>query len=711
MHATVANHGRQLAFTWLNHQHLQCAVSTQHIKNFREALDAQYHCMLSHTWTCVRHAITYTQSEIRLDHFCGFIDGRLTIQPKTAWVINVRPNMHIDFLNFNLYSNHWYCDYEYLKITGTTKNSTFCGSRLPWVHDASDSTIKITFFTKRLGSENYWLEFQYYGAYVPDYHHDDVFLTPSSAKHMHLLYFKQHTFESIHIISDQRLNILHFEAVNVCSRQQVVCYDGPGPKSPVLLFRYNQSQLMKCQSSTFQMVCILSRPDPKCDKLLYLHYYTMRASGTDFRKIHLYSLLKFNNVDSLGQLAMRVSEFGIGTSKYMYNNSQPNPKLMSKPSSIELNTAKITVGLPYMMHEGYGCMYGGLYIIETLSSHDSELWSYCPGSESNDLHIIVPLNNSVIIFIHYDGYSPERVSFEADFEAYNFHSYLPLSLRDVQNKTVRITMPSFFQFEDTKLAIQSYVINMRKIQYFDIKLDLKGAEGARVKFDVLVSNEREPCVWCTIQYGGKVSNVMGRQNEVEITNKAFHREDNITSVVIDMSACNTFEIPIWSLFIEEFRTVLFRFSALRDINHTYHQLWPRHHLDIVYRPFSADARGPAWLIIHMKRPQDIPHYAIWKVRLKNNKNTVLHVSIEVFKNKTPSTVYSWNHHISNAVYMTVHEAVNFLFILDYTKRDDFLTYVSTFTLSFERHYIYDDKVGPTIAAHMGLRYDISHNIR
>ena len=37
-----------------------------------------------------------------------------------------------------------------------------------------------------------------------------------------------------------------------------------------------------------------------------------------------------------------------------------------------------------MLYEGYSCMYGGLYIVKTLSSYESEVLSHCtPGNNMN----------------------------------------------------------------------------------------------------------------------------------------------------------------------------------------------------------------------------------------------------------------------------------------------------------------------------------------
>ena len=149
----------QLAFTWLNNQHFQCA---QNKRNYHEAIQHQYICLSSQIWTCILDVNVYARSSIiTLDYFCGFIDGRNALQPHTIWNIDLRPNIHIHFHNFFLSNNYWYCDFEHLEIFSNSKRSRFCGSRLSWVYDVSDTNSKIILVTSPFGVENYQLTLQY----------------------------------------------------------------------------------------------------------------------------------------------------------------------------------------------------------------------------------------------------------------------------------------------------------------------------------------------------------------------------------------------------------------------------------------------------------------------------------------------------------------------------------------------------------------------
>ena len=282
-----------------------------------------------------------------------FIDGRNVLQPHTVWNISIHtyPNIQIHLSKFALLHNYWYCDFEYLRIYSGNKSSIYCGNRLPWMHDALDTTVKIVFVTHRYGQKNYQLELQYYGAYVPPSNKQFFILTsPSSVINIHPLMIKQNAFQSFHFISNGRINIVQLQAINKCSKDQLICYDGPGTKSPILQSTYNQSE-WQYQSNTFHMVCTYSKADTFCTKVTYLHY-----KATPAAEYHLRDLRDvFANPVHLSESNSR------GTSKYMYSQFSRLPPHMVLELIIE------NMDNPYMLYEGMSCIYGGLYIFQTLS--------------------------------------------------------------------------------------------------------------------------------------------------------------------------------------------------------------------------------------------------------------------------------------------------------------------------------------------------------
>ena len=184
----------------------------------------------------------------------------------------MKPNIHIHFLEFLLSNNYWYCDFEYISVYSNYKRSTFCGSRIPWGYDASDNRVNIILVTSRFGTESYQLQFIYYRAYVPTINqHSVIFTKPSSMINTLYLLTEQNVFESFHFVSNGRLDIVQLTAVNMCIEGKVICDDGPGIKSPVLQFAYNQS-VWGCLSTTFQMFCEISRADNACANVVTAHF-------------------------------------------------------------------------------------------------------------------------------------------------------------------------------------------------------------------------------------------------------------------------------------------------------------------------------------------------------------------------------------------------------------------------------------------------------
>ena len=424
----------QLAYIWLNYHHFECAKNT---RNYRESIQHQYLCTSSLIWTCISDVNTYSHSSvISLNYFCGFIDGRNALQPRTIWNIHLKPNIEIQFLKFLLSHYYWYCDYEFLRIYSNNKTSKFCGNRLPWAYDASNTRLTIMFVMPyQPDRENYQLELLYYGAYVPvKSQHFVLFIQQASIINTHIPNTEQNAFESFHFVSSSRLNILQLEAINMCSKEQVVCYDGPGIKSPILPFSSNQSE-WECLATTFQMVCQFSRAHD-CTKVPYLRYHSMGA-----RHVH--------HVDLWDGYNLVINRKG--TTKYIYYHHQDTQHY------IHFHATWRTLDFPSMLYEGHSCMYGGVYILKTLSSKDVELFSLCTPSpinserksymELNDLH------NVSFVIIHYSEYTSKRPRFVAYYykhsrrELFNNkkHSFMDLTLVNqtyLNEVTINFTVPT-----------------------------------------------------------------------------------------------------------------------------------------------------------------------------------------------------------------------------------------------------------------------------
>ena len=233
----------------------------------------------------------------------------------------------------------------------------------------------------------------------------------------------------------------------------MVCYDGPGFKSPLLQFTFNQS-VWECLSSTFQMACKFLRGDHDCTNGPRLYYRAIRARDHQVRNLHVIELCP-PYTDPL----IIDEAHSQGTTKYVYYH--PDTASISK---CVLTTKKIHVSFPYMLSEGNPCMYGGIYLVHTISSKDSEILSFCAPINPTG-SFIYDLKNISVMVIHYSEYSTERLIFFAYYDA------MPVVLevkelnqldlhQNYTENTLCITVPKLTI--STTYLIRSFLLKLRK---------------------------------------------------------------------------------------------------------------------------------------------------------------------------------------------------------------------------------------------------------
>ena len=636
-----------------------------------------------------------------LDYFCGFIDGRNALQSRTIWNIHLKPNINIHFLKFVLFNNYWYCDYEYLRVSSNNKLSTFCGNRLPWVHDASTTSVKIILMThvQRAGTKNYQLELLYYAAYVPNYKHFVIFIQPSSLINMHFPNTEQNAFESFHFISSNKLDIMEIGAKNICNKGQVVCYDGPGFKSPVLQFTYNQT-VWKCLSSTFQMMCKFSRVDDVCTNGPCLRYHAIRAR--DHQVIHGTEL----GCDYHNPLIIDEPE-SKGTTKYIFYHHLILWDCL-------LIILKMDISFPYMLSEGDSCMYGGLYIVQSILSKDSERLSLCTSTLAVNRQIS-ELNNIYVIIIHYSEYSREGILFHANYsdlyQEGNTHvqtsgrGYLDLNQKYKEDiLSITCTVPSTLKYLSGFL--HSYQLRLRKIYYINISFDA----FVHLEFH---AHQRASCINITIFYPPDLSNICFIPDHYKEKfswktydrttpsgHRPFIKRDFIQSVVINMSACSFVRAPVWELFIEIYHKDHIYFDVQRGDLVIHNYSLPAAVLDVVINPWDV---GAFQVMFYMRKPENVPVHTIWRVWI-DTTDIGLRAFIEVLFDHS-SSFYTWDYlRSSNDLYITVNKAVN---ILLQSNSIDHM-----FAIWFARHFIHDERISKYITGQTPKQFHFSfHNQR
>ena len=421
-----------------------------------------------------------------------------------------------------------------------------------------------------------------------------------------------------------------------------------------------------------------------------LHYHALRAKDEDFTPI----------IRSLGFVGLRDFELSMqifktqksGTTKYTYNNTE-HLYYYNSDVQVEFNISVTNISFPYMLYEGYSCMYGGIYILKTSSLDESEILSHCVPSATRN-KIIIPRGDFAIVIIHYSEYSSPMIILSATI-AKIFDSTFPVNLTVSGNKSAETKILSL-QGADKVLYLQSILLKLRKLQH--IYINIQSNEVTKIRFATERSGD---CIYCTVIYAPHLSNVWGRQYDMEVSNKAFRRRDFIRAIYINMSLCSTFIIPIWSVSIETDNTYPLR------VNFT-HYLYLSDFLLRKYQTFHEMYMFPVWYMVHMI---NLKPNVIWRVWIEAC-HTVSHVSIEVPTDAYLSTsVYKWNHYnnIDN-VYMTIDKTANILFMLDNGITN--ITCRDVFYILFLRYFIYDEGVGNDIALQtLEPRYFILHNLR
>ena len=699
----------QLAYIWLNYHHFQCAQNT---RNYRESIRHQYLCTSSQIRTCIYDDNVYTgSSDISLNYFCGFIDGRNALQPHTIWHIHLKPNIKIDFLKFMLSHYFLCCDHEFLRISSNNKSSTFCGNRFPWVYDASDTRLDIMLVTHYSSRENYQVELLYYVAYVPENQHFVIFIHQSDIINTHISNTEQNAFESFHFVSSSRLNILQLEAMNICSKEQVICYDGPGIKSPILEFTHNQSE-PECLSSTFQMVCTFSRANG-CNKIPYLRYHSMRARDIIEQVIKPGSYLP---------LAINASDHGIGTTKYIYDHRRESV-------GATLILEQVVFAFPYMLYEGSSCMYGGMYIVKTLESKDFELVSLCTPNSQQYYIEINELTNTFLVIIHYSEYSFKRLQYIVDILCYYWDDTGSASDNRVEltfinqkyhsEDTISITLPTHHR--PAVYYMKSYLLKLRKVHYINISLSNEGT----LLYTKFTAIHRTECISVTIFYSPFHSNIRGRQydQETRYWNETFRKYRLIKSVFLNMNGCDFWSVPVWGLSIDKgykspksaLSDGLLNTSSEYVLNISEYVSIPivKANIDLTIHNFP---QHQFWVMIHFVRLEETP-FVIYRVTIQVD-NIVSRASIEVPDGHyESSSVYGWNHFQSPGyVYITVNKVLNMLFESNNsnTKVHTEVRNVLRIILSVEfmRHFIFGERKQQNLSGQASGEYDFSfHNHR
>ena len=191
-----------------------------------------------------------------------------------------------------------------------------------------------------------------------------------------------------------------------------------------------------------------------------------------------------------GEIKIDNAAVGRGTSKYIYVNSITfsDADDDSDGRNIVLDVKKFETGFPYMLYEENSCIYGGIYIIETIAfrrkyQYGDEILSLCDPK----IHFVfnIPTWKFSVLIIHYEHYSEERLNFEVEIYVRRENQFvLPQNLINVQDETANINITSNMFHEHRMLYIESYLLNLRQVQYVYINVDVESFKRQWVELSV-----------------------------------------------------------------------------------------------------------------------------------------------------------------------------------------------------------------------------------
>ena len=352
-----------------------------------------------------------------------------------------------------------------------------------------------------------------------------------------------------------------------------------------------------------------------------------------------------------------------------------------------------------MFSEGHSCMYGGLYIVQSISYKDSERLSLCTSTLKSHVYISSLYNVSVVI-IHYSEYSTGRILFYAKYDNAVFPDPLYLLNQMYKEDTLSITVPPSRQL----FVIQSYQLRLKKIYYINISFDAY----LNTKFN---AHLRTSCINVTIFYIYNFTNVgftdqykkrYSRLYDIETISghRTFARRYSIQSVVIDMCACTLVRAPVWNLFIQTYD----KYDSIA--NGTQRYILPVAALH-VRLPKKQNERQIKTMV-HMGKPENVPVHAIWRVQVQFADIAV----IEVLGDHSSSWFYTWDNVGGPSIfYITVNKAVNIV-LQSNTSGAHADCKSCLMEIWFIRHFIRDGRITNYITGQPLQQFDFSfHNKR
>ena len=610
---------------WIIKQNYKClqspTSSLQHYTSLQQALQHHYPCLLVATLQCVSDLIDYHQSTIRLHYFCGLLDSVNINYVFTALVNNMQVNyvvhtwiitsdlyIRIRFIEFTGQHEGWMCTGERLTVLSRGVADEFCGTRFPWVYDIWSSKANITLFTQHLKLQSGYFKLQYHGSVPMNIGVNAVLKSISPTGHFSDI---RHDAESHHFIAESMLHTIEVQVINICKTVSMVCYDGPGTRSPVL--HHNHTSL---QSTTYQMICVVHN-----------HYSNCAATLT-------YTTGGQAKVRSLSQNPIEISLRRSAQQYHFYSKKV-----------IVLHQFSCTGFIPYMLIEDQACIFGGVYLYDAAA--DAKLWSYCNQYILKDKTLHLSSKNAALIVILYPGYVTEDFAITGSI----FGQHKGTISLDHE----KLFQPYMMNIDSTTygmIVLQPFLYRQSK-SVSTYKIQYKQPEGQNIFFELNVistENKHQENIKCFFEYAPHYSNmvILFHKETCKVGHKIYASPVK-SVIVIDQTSYGQ---SIWTLTVmNELRTLRDRkgngsmnyfLPPFADVFND--QIILGH--PIIYRLKSPQSPQKSfWFMIQLIFPNNIKPEHIWKILMVDysyvNEVFVEHISHGEKQEEKTSTVYKW----------------------------------------------------------------------
>ena len=540
----------------LHLQQYRCITQPSSLKQY---VHHYYKCITSSTMRCIEDQVTNPSLYIG-NYFCSLIDGTRIEKVPVEWAINGYPTITLDFLTFSLRHSNWHCTWAKLvvKFIHKTTKYIYCGKRLPWKQHLEFSKITLLFESNPFKPGLAHFIMQYYSSetYTGQ---NEVIIDSQNMYKVSVITFKKPrtTFLQYHIIVS-KLDRIRIEMVENCWNAEVVCYDGPGSRSPIL-----SKQNYTIISSFYQTMCYITsspRETFPVNESCFIYQHSPARFGV------LRGLIPFEDIDICTfDCTMFSLDLWYGwkdvtvyydRKQLAYNKGYKH--YIKKTSnhdiiSLEVNLFKFVDS--FVLYEEESCIYGGLFLMGWTDTNEmKQLCSLCRMKSPMLATLSFPAQNITaftVLIIIFDGCSLEMKDIDI---------WIPFKLRygSVININEIISNENTFRSEATVTKMQqSYIFQSlglidQKVNIHTLFFNTKYHINAYISFNIFDDEVmKSKCITCYASFYRILSNYVPNIKEPrEITpnSENVFYSSMLEMIRVDESDC---EVPvIWSVSID-----------------------------------------------------------------------------------------------------------------------------------------------------------------